>query len=73
MDSLLGLQATTSSLESLGILGSLPTAWLILTLILLLVYLLTRCWDRKLSPALKPILRAGIDYTGEMPDILADL
>uniref|UniRef100_A0A1B6HT47 Protein tweety homolog n=1 Tax=Homalodisca liturata TaxID=320908 RepID=A0A1B6HT47_9HEMI len=37
-------------LESLGILGSLPAAWLILTLFLLLVYLLTRCCDRKPRP-----------------------
>uniref|UniRef100_A0A1B6E9B8 Protein tweety homolog n=1 Tax=Clastoptera arizonana TaxID=38151 RepID=A0A1B6E9B8_9HEMI len=37
-------------LESLGILGSLPAGWLILTLFLLLVYLLTRCCDRKPRP-----------------------
>lgn len=37
-------------LESLGILGSIPAAWLILTLFLLLVYLLTRCCDRKPRP-----------------------
>ncbi|XP_075231929.1 tweety isoform X2 [Lycorma delicatula] len=37
-------------LESLGILGSLPAAWLILTLFLLLIYLLTRCCDRKPRP-----------------------
>ncbi|CAG9812438.1 unnamed protein product [Phaedon cochleariae] len=34
-------------LESLGILGSIPAAWLILTLLVLLIYLLTRCCDRK--------------------------
>uniref|UniRef100_A0A0K2V9Q3 Protein tweety homolog n=1 Tax=Lepeophtheirus salmonis TaxID=72036 RepID=A0A0K2V9Q3_LEPSM len=33
-------------LESLGILGSLPAGWLIGTLLLLLMYLLTRCCDR---------------------------
>ncbi|KAK7869557.1 hypothetical protein R5R35_003353 [Gryllus longicercus] len=37
-------------LESLGILGSLPAAWLILTLLVLLIYLLTRCCDRKPRP-----------------------
>lgn len=36
--------------ESIGILGSVPAAWLILTLFLLLVYLLTRCCDRKPRP-----------------------
>ncbi|XP_072391220.1 protein tweety-like isoform X1 [Diabrotica undecimpunctata] len=34
-------------LESLGILGSIPAIWLILTLFVLLIYLLTRCCDRK--------------------------
>lgn len=34
-------------LQSLGILGSVPAAWLILTLLVLLIYLLTRCCDRK--------------------------
>ncbi|KAL1494107.1 hypothetical protein ABEB36_009758 [Hypothenemus hampei] len=34
-------------LESLGILASLPATWLILTLLILLLYLLTRCCDRK--------------------------
>ncbi|XP_011500029.1 PREDICTED: protein tweety [Ceratosolen solmsi marchali] len=34
-------------LESLGILGSIPAALLILTLLVLLVYLVTRCCDRK--------------------------
>jgi len=34
-------------LESLGIIGSVPAAWLIFTLILLLIYLLTRCCDTK--------------------------
>ena len=34
-------------LESLGIIGSVPAAWLILTLIILLIYLLTRCCDTK--------------------------
>ncbi|XP_045478074.1 protein tweety isoform X2 [Harmonia axyridis] len=38
-------------LESLGILGSIPAALLILTLLLLLIYLLTRCCDRKPRPA----------------------
>lgn len=33
--------------QSLGILGSIPAAWLILTLLVLLIYLLTRCCDRK--------------------------
>lgn len=37
-------------LESLGILGSVPGAWLILTLLVLLIYLLTRCCDRKQRP-----------------------
>ncbi|XP_048510852.1 protein tweety [Athalia rosae] len=37
-------------LESLGILGSIPAAWLILTLLILLVYLVTRCCDRKPRP-----------------------
>ncbi|CAG4937304.1 unnamed protein product [Parnassius apollo] len=35
---------------SLGILGSIPGAWLILTLTVLLIYLLTRCCDRKQRP-----------------------
>lgn len=34
-------------LQSLGILGSIPAAWLIFTLLVLLVYLVTRCCDRK--------------------------
>ncbi|XP_066258399.1 protein tweety isoform X1 [Euwallacea similis] len=34
-------------LESLGILASAPAAWLIFTLLILLLYLLTRCCDRK--------------------------
>ena len=34
-------------LEALGIIGSVPAAWLILTLIILLIYLLTRCCDTK--------------------------
>ncbi|XP_030752094.1 protein tweety [Sitophilus oryzae] len=34
-------------LESLGILASIPGAWLIFTLFILLLYLLTRCCDRK--------------------------
>ncbi|RZC38144.1 tweety, partial [Asbolus verrucosus] len=38
-------------LESLGILGSIPAAWLILTLLVLLIYLLTRCCDRKPRPS----------------------
>lgn len=33
--------------QSLGILGSVPAAWLILTLLVLLIYLLTRCCDRE--------------------------
>ncbi|XP_021207806.2 protein tweety isoform X2 [Bombyx mori] len=37
-------------LESLGIIGSIPGAWLILTLLVLLIYLLTRCCDRKQRP-----------------------
>jgi len=37
-------------LESLGILGSIPAAWLIITLFLLLIYLCTRCCDRKPRP-----------------------
>ncbi|KOB67662.1 Uncharacterized protein OBRU01_15572 [Operophtera brumata] len=36
--------------RSLGILGSIPGAWLILTLTVLLIYLLTRCCDRKQRP-----------------------
>lgn len=36
--------------ESLGILGSIPALWLILTLFLLLIYLCTRCCDRKPRP-----------------------
>ncbi|KAI8436283.1 hypothetical protein MSG28_004328 [Choristoneura fumiferana] len=39
-----------SLLGSLGILGSIPGAWLILTLTVLLIYLLTRCCDRKQRP-----------------------
>uniref|UniRef100_A0A8D8PSM8 Protein tweety homolog n=3 Tax=Cacopsylla melanoneura TaxID=428564 RepID=A0A8D8PSM8_9HEMI len=34
-------------IESLGILGSIPALWLIVTLFILLIYLLTRCCDRK--------------------------
>ncbi|XP_026686031.1 protein tweety [Diaphorina citri] len=34
-------------IESLGILGSIPALWLIFTLFILLIYLLTRCCDRK--------------------------
>ncbi|XP_063230593.1 protein tweety [Bacillus rossius redtenbacheri] len=41
---------STVYLESLGILGSLPAAWLILTLLVLLIYLLTRCCDHKPRP-----------------------
>ncbi|XP_014242972.1 protein tweety isoform X1 [Cimex lectularius] len=37
-------------LESLGILGSIPALWLIFTLLLLLLYLCTRCCDRKPRP-----------------------
>ncbi|XP_070525457.1 protein tweety isoform X3 [Cardiocondyla obscurior] len=37
-------------LESLGILGSIPAAWLIFTLLVLLVYLVTRCCDRRPRP-----------------------
>ncbi|KAL3274498.1 hypothetical protein HHI36_015880 [Cryptolaemus montrouzieri] len=37
--------------RSLGILGSVPAGLLILTLLLLLIYLLTRCCDRKPRPA----------------------
>jgi hypothetical protein len=34
-------------LESLGIICSVPAAWLICTLLILLLYLLTRCCDTK--------------------------
>jgi hypothetical protein len=34
-------------LESLGIICSVPAAWLICTLVILLLYLLTRCCDTK--------------------------
>ncbi|CAH1726160.1 protein tweety isoform X1 [Aphis gossypii] len=37
-------------LESLGILGSIPSLWLIITMFLLLIYLMTRCCDRKPRP-----------------------
>lgn len=37
-------------LQSLGIIGSIPGAWLIVTLTILLIYLLTRCCDRKQRP-----------------------
>ncbi|XP_050441536.1 protein tweety-like isoform X2 [Adelges cooleyi] len=37
-------------IESLGILGSVPSVWLIITLFLLLIYLMTRCCDRKPRP-----------------------
>lgn len=37
-------------MQSLGILGSIPAAWLILTLLVLLVYLVTRCCDRRPRP-----------------------
>lgn len=37
--------------QSLGILGSVPAAWLILTLVVLLVYLVTRCCDRAPRPS----------------------
>lgn len=37
-------------LQSLGILGSIPAVWLILTLVVLLVYLVTRCCDRRPRP-----------------------
>ena len=36
-------------LEALGILASIPAAWLIWTLIILLIYLCTRCCDTKNS------------------------
>lgn len=39
------------SFQSLGILGSVPAAWLILTLLVLLIYLLTRCCDREHRPS----------------------
>ncbi|XP_019868145.1 protein tweety isoform X2 [Aethina tumida] len=42
---------STIYLESLGILGSIPAAWLIFTLLVLLIYLLTRCCDRKPRPS----------------------
>ncbi|XP_067636910.1 protein tweety [Eurosta solidaginis] len=38
-------------LESLGILGSVPAAFLIISLLGLLLYLMTRCCDRKPRPA----------------------
>ena len=34
-------------LEALGILASIPAAWLIATLVVLLIYLCTRCCDTK--------------------------
>ena len=34
-------------LESIGILASIPAAWLIATLVVLLIYLCTRCCDTK--------------------------
>lgn len=45
------LIAFIAFLQSLGILGSAPAAWLILTLLVLLIYLLTRCCDRKPRPS----------------------
>jgi len=36
--------------QSLGILGSIPSVWLIITMFLLLIYLMTRCCDRKPRP-----------------------
>ncbi|XP_053607737.1 protein tweety-like isoform X2 [Plodia interpunctella] len=36
--------------ESLGIIASIPGVWLILTLVILLIYLMTRCCDRKQRP-----------------------
>ncbi len=36
-------------LESLGIIASVPAAWLITTLVVLLIYLCTRCCDTKSS------------------------
>ena len=36
-------------LESLGIISSVPAAWLITTLVVLLIYLCTRCCDTKVS------------------------
>lgn len=38
-------------LQSLGILGSVPAALLIISLFGLLLYLMTRCCDRKPRPA----------------------
>ncbi|XP_046406971.1 protein tweety-2 [Ischnura elegans] len=38
--------ASEAYLEALGILASLPAAWLILSLFVLLIYLLTRCCER---------------------------
>ena len=43
-------------LESLGIIGSVPAAWLILTLVVLLIYLLTRCCDTKNNKVTSPHL-----------------
>ena len=36
-------------LESLGIIASVPAAWLITTLVVLLIYLCTRCCDTKVN------------------------
>ena len=39
-------------LESLGIIASVPAAWLITTLVVLLIYLCTRCCDTKVSSSI---------------------
>lgn len=41
---------TNFMFQSLGILGSIPSVWLIITMFLLLIYLMTRCCDRKPRP-----------------------
>ncbi|KYN07648.1 Protein tweety [Cyphomyrmex costatus] len=45
-----GKRGRSYETASLGILGSIPAAWLILTLLVLLVYLVTRCCDRRPRP-----------------------
>lgn len=45
------LKFSISSRQSLGILGSIPAAALIISLFCLLLYLMSRCCDRKPRPA----------------------
>ena len=52
-------------LESLGIIGSVPAAWLILTLVVLLIYLLTRCCDTKNNKVTS--LGHTAEFTGVVP------